>query len=234
MTAVRTIRSRRRRRAASFICLMLAAAVAGCELLSAGGPAPTLFNLTPKSTFTAEVPQITAQLVIEEPIAAGGLDSNRIALRPSPTELKYFAEARWTERAPKMIQTLVVESFENTGKIVAVGRQVIGLRSDFNLKTELREFQAEYFVEKSRPIVRVRINAKLVKQPRQAIIASKSFETELQADGTGMSAIVRAFDAALGTVLKDLVVWTMHTMVTKAGKPRRRSSGLAPAAPPPG
>ena len=59
--------------------------------------------------------------------------------------------------------TLLVESFENTGKIVAVGRQAIGLRSDFNLKSELREFQAEYFGGAKIPTVRVRINTKLIK-----------------------------------------------------------------------
>ena len=83
--------------------------------------------------------------MIEEPVAAGGLDTDAIAIYPSPTEVKYYAGARWTERAPKMIQTLLVESFENSGKITAVGRQAIGLYSDYNLKTELREFQSEQF-----------------------------------------------------------------------------------------
>ena len=53
-----------------------------------------------------------------------------------------------------MIQTLLIESFENTGKIIAVGRQSLGLRSDFNLKLEVREFQAEYFPKDAAPRVR--------------------------------------------------------------------------------
>ena len=43
-----------------------------------------------------------------------------------------------------MVQILVVEFFENAKKILGVGREQIGLRSDFVLKNELREFQAEY------------------------------------------------------------------------------------------
>lgn len=196
----------------AFLAMASAVLLAGCSILPGGGPAPNLYNLTPKSVFRSEVPKIDYQLVIEEPLAAGGLDSNRIALKPTPTELKYFARSRWTERAPKMVQTLIVESFENTGQIVAVGRQVIGLRSDFSLKAELREFQAEYYDGGSVPVVRVRINAKLIRQPRQAIVASQSFEAELRSTGSGIEPIVTAFDEALGKVIKDLVVWTMVGM----------------------
>ncbi len=189
----------------------LAMALAACEIIPGAGPAPSLFNLTPKSTFSEGIELVDWQLVIEEPLAAGGLDSNRIALRPKPTELKYFAEARWTERAPRMVQTLLIESFENTGKIVAVGRQVIGLRADYSLKTELREFQAEYFDNEKVPFVRVRINAKIIRQPRQEIIASLNFEERLEAGGSTMRAIVQSFDQALGKVIKRLVTWTLRT-----------------------
>ncbi len=198
-------------RAHRWAAFALAMALAGCEIIPGAGPAPSLFNLTPKSTFAEGIELVAWQLVIEEPLAAGGLDSNRIALRPMPTELKYFAEARWTERAPRMVQTLLIESFENTDKIVAVGRQVIGLRADYNLKTELREFQAEYFDHSSVPFVRVRINAKIIRQPRQVIIASLSFEERLEADGSSMREIVRSFDRALGKVIKRLVTWALRT-----------------------
>lgn len=188
--------------------------LAGCEgLLSGiGGPPPDLYTLTPKSSFETDLPQIEAQLVVEEPFAAGGLNTDRIVLSDRPTQLKYFAGSKWTERAPRMIQTLMVESFENTGRIVAVGRQAIGLRSDYNLKSELREFQAEYYHGDTRPTVRVRLNVKLVKQPRRVIIASETFEAALQAEGTKMPEIVAAYDEALGRVLRRAVGWTLRTM----------------------
>lgn len=189
----------------------LALLTAACgNLINVTGPPANLYNLTPKSTFVGDLPEADWQLVIEEPLAAGGLDTDRIALRPTPTELKYFAESRWTSRAPRMVQGLLIESFENTGKIIAVGRQAIGLRSDYNLKTELREFQAEYFGDNPVPNIRVRINAKIVKQPRQVIIASRSFEEVFEAHDGSMNAIIEAFDEALGAVLKDVVQWTLQ------------------------
>jgi len=196
-----------------FRCGVVAATlwVTGCAAgLLSSGPPPDLYNLTPKSTFSTGLPKVTWQLVIEEPLASGGLDASQIALRPSPTELKYFAGARWTERAPKMVQTLLIESFENTGSIISVGRQAIGLRSDYNLRTELREFQAEYFSDAKSPSIRVRINAKLITQPRQIILASRSFEFLVDATGSDLASIIEAFDNALGKVIKGLVEWTLE------------------------
>jgi len=187
--------------------------LSSCNVLEIPGPPPDLYNLTPKSTFAPDLPDVPWQLIIEEPIAAGGLDTNRIALRPHATELKFFAGARWTERAPKMIQTLLVESFENTNKIIAVGRQSIGLRADFTLKTELREFQAETNTDNGVIMVRVRINAKIVKQPKRVIVGSKSFEHVVQVkDDNGIHNIVIAFDTASGKVLKKLVEWSLVTL----------------------
>jgi len=196
----------------SGVVVLLAWLPSCTSLFELPGPVPDLYNLTPKSTYPESLPEVDWQLVIEEPIASGGLDSSRIALRPSSTELKYFADSRWTERAPKMVQTLLIESFENTHKIIAVGRQSLGLRSDFNLKIEMREFQAEYFPSNEDAKVRIRINVKIVKQPRREIVASQSFEEIVSFNNDSkMHDIINAFDQATGRVFKHIVMWTLTT-----------------------
>ncbi len=191
----------------------LAAAVGACSLvdLPGSGEAANVFTLSPKSTFVPNLPQVGWQLVVEVPVAAGGLATPRIAVKTKPLEIQYYANAQWTEAAPQMVQTLLVESFENTGKIVAVGRQAIGLRSDYNLISELREFQAEYLDGKPIPAARVRINVKIIKQPRREIIASSTFEQIVPAASTAMSDVVGAFDDALGKVIRRIVEWTLTT-----------------------
>ena len=194
------------------LCILLGSS-GGCNVLEIPGPAPDLYNLTPKSTFSDNLPEVKKQLTIEEPLASGGLDSNRIALHPHSTRLKFFANARWAVRAPKMLQTLLVESFENTNKIISVGRQSIGLRSDYTLKTEVREFQVEHDSEAQTYVVRVRVNAKLVQQPKRVIVGSHSFEHTVEiGDDSDMDSIVIAFDQATGRVLKKLVEWTLQNM----------------------
>jgi cholesterol transport system auxiliary component len=117
-----------------------------------------------------------------------------------------------------MVQTLIVESFENSRRIVAVGRDVVSLRADFVLSTELREFQAEYFDEPS-PRAHVGIIARLVQLPRRAIIGTESFDSSIPAQADTVDAIVAAFDEALGKVLRRLVLWTLKT-----GEAARKSS----------
>ena len=187
-------------------------ALGGCSIPIPGqGEAPKLYTLSPKSTFDKALPRANWQLVVDVPVAAGGLNTNRIALQTKPIEMQYYALAQWTETAPQMVQTLLVESFENTAKIVAVGRQAIGLRSDFNLKSELREFQAEYRDGAKEPTIRVRVNAKVIRQPQRAIIASRNFEQRIASRSGAMDDVVIAFDEALGKVLKEIVEWTLRT-----------------------
>ena len=139
---------------------VMATSAAACGLPGADRAPPRLYVLSPKSTYSPDLPKVEWQLAIDTPIAEAGLASSRIALRHSALSIEYFARAAWTDTAPSMVQTLLVESFENTGKIVAVGRQSIALRGDYVLVTELREFQAEYD-GKAITEVRVRLNAKL-------------------------------------------------------------------------
>ena len=125
---------------------------------------PNLFRLTPKSTFGDDLMPVPWQLVVDQPYAAAAINSARIALMHNPIQIEYYARANWTDRAPDMVQGLIVESFENSGLISSVGRQSAGLRSNFVLLPELREFQAEY-LNGTPPIAHIRINVKLIAMP---------------------------------------------------------------------
>jgi cholesterol transport system auxiliary component len=171
---------------------------------------PDLYRLTPKSTFAADLPTVEWQLLLEQPLTNASIDTTRIGLQKSATSVEYYARSSWSDRAPQMIQTLMVESFENSDRIVAVGRDSVALRADYILKTDLREFQAEYMAGPN-PRVHVTMIARLVKMPRRSIIGSKKFEAVIEARANTMPAIIAAFDEALGKVLKRLVEWTLVT-----------------------
>jgi cholesterol transport system auxiliary component len=202
--------SRRRALAA----LLLASALAGCGAIPGLGPAPNIYQLAPKTNFRLDLPKVDWQLEVEEPLANGGLDTNRIALMTSPIEVKYFADSRWIDRVPKLLQTLLVESFENTGKIVGVGRESAGLRADYVLKSELRQFQAEFTDDSKAPTVRIRLNVKLVSEPREDIIAFHNFEGTAVAAGGDIQSAVLAFNEATNKVLRQVVEWTLSTAPT--------------------
>lgn len=187
----------------------LAAPLAACSLPGGGEP-PQLYTLTPKSTFPPDLPRADWQLAVELPIAAGGLDTARIALQRTPVTLDFFARASWTDTAPRMVQTLLIESFENTGKIVGVSRDSAALRPDYLLKIDLREFQAEYF-DPGHPKVHVRLSLRLVRMPERTILASFTHAEHVAAERGDLRAIAEAFDDALGRVMRRSVEWALRT-----------------------
>lgn len=182
----------------------------GCEILPEVGTPTDLYTLTPKTSFGDPLPKVNWQLIVELPVAAAGLDTARIALQRTPYTLEYYARAAWTDNAPAMVQTLIIESFESTGSILAVGREAIGLRPDYILKTDLREFQAVYYdTDVQAPGILVRMNAKLVQMPERRIVASNTFSQKVQAAGDAFKDIIEAFDEALGHVIKKIVISTL-------------------------
>jgi len=198
-------------------------ALGACELPGGGDP-PRLYTLTPKTTFDPGLPTVPWQLIIEVPVAEASLDTTRIAVQRSPVTVDYYARAAWTDRAPALVQTLLIQSFESTGKIVAVGRESVGLRADYTLKTELRQFEAQQF-EPGAPSIRVRLNAKLVRTETRAIIADFTAENVVKAESGEMEAIVLAFDEALGKTLRRIVEWALRAPA--AAEPPRRGAPRA-------
>jgi len=173
------------------------------------GPPPRLYVLNPKTTFDATLPKVSWQLVVETPSAPASLDTVRIAVQHSPLLLDYYALAAWTDRVPSMVQTLLVSSFENTGKIVAVGRESIGLRADYSLKTDIRHFEVEDTPEG--PSAHVRMVAKLIKMPDRNIVADRTCDYQQVASGKELEAIVDAYNDVLGRCMRRIVEWTLRT-----------------------
>lgn len=193
-----------------FALLCAVPLLAGCigKLPGTGAP-PKLYDLTPKSTFDSNLPSVNWQLIVQEPVAAANIDTSRIVARQTPLTVEYYKGVAWIDRAPRMVQTLIIESFERTNKIVAVGRESIGLRADYVLKPELREFEADY-TKGPVPSVLVRMNVKLIKMPERTIVSSATFEHRVESESTSMDAIVTAYDEALDKVLRRTVEWTLR------------------------
>jgi cholesterol transport system auxiliary component len=185
--------------------------------LLSGGTPPQIYVLSRKTTFAPDLPMVLRQLLVERPDTSAELDTARIALSNTPTTLDYFADAAWTDRAPAMVQQLLIESFEESGKISAVSRDIAALRADYLLLSELRRFVAIYGGAKTPPTVLVRILVRLVKMPDRNIIGQQSAERRLAAPRNDLATIVETFDDALGGVMKDLVEWTLRRMRDDGG-----------------
>ncbi|MHB1217820.1 MAG: ABC-type transport auxiliary lipoprotein family protein [Alphaproteobacteria bacterium] len=202
---------RHRNRSFALLTFVVSLSLAGCisAELPGNGPGPKLYDLSAKSTYDPNLPDVKWQMVVSEPVSASHIDTTRIALRPTPLVVEYYKGVAWADRAPRMVQTLIIESFERTNKILAVGRDGAGLRADYALRTELREFVAIYG-EGPVPQILIRMNAKLVKMPERMIVADDTFEYRVPAAGPDIDSVVAAYNEAMGKVLKRVVEWTLR------------------------
>ncbi len=194
-------------------------ACAGIGTLSRAATPSDLYALTPKSTFSSSLPRLNQQIVVEEPTATAAVDTDQVAVMPNPLQVQYLPNVRWVDRAPLIVQTLLVESFENSGKVAAVGRSGVGLRADYVIVSDLREFQAEVpegAGEDSLLDVRVRLNIKILDAFSEQIIASSGFAKTRKAESDEMIDIAGAFDSALGAAMRDAVEWSIRKINTHA------------------
>jgi cholesterol transport system auxiliary component len=188
--------------------------LAGCgSLLPDTGPAPNIYTLR-AATPAPDAPAVAWHLVVEEPLTSGHLNTDRIAVQPTPYELKYYPDARWSERAPAMVQRRMIEAFANSGKIGAVGSELLGLRADFRLKAELKEFAARFTDGASLPSAHVRMRLTLLGKSRDEVIGVYEIDQRAAAQSGKILDVVAAFDQALAGALAQAVDWTLRAQPT--------------------
>ena len=203
------------RLAAVSVALVLMSGCAGLTTLTTAATPTDLFTLTPKSTFDPSLPRLRHQIVVAEATATAAVSNDRIAVQPSPLKVEFLPGARWVDRAPAIIQTLLIESYENSGKVDAVGRSAVSLRPDYLIVTDVREFQARAApdAQPNDPLqVQVRLNVKVVYADFDRIIASRSFEEIVNTKSDDAEDVAEAFDEALGAVMKGAVQWSVREM----------------------
>lgn len=186
---------------------------AGIGTINRAATPTDLFVLTPKSTFAANLPRLSQQIVIEEPTATAAVDTDQIAVHPTPLQVEYLPGVRWVDRAPLIVQALLIESFENSGKVAAVGRSTVGLRPDYIIVTDVREFQAHLpdGEDEDAPLeIHVRLNLKIIDSFSDQIIGSNSVTEVVNTESDEMLDIAKAFDAALGRAMRDSVEWSIR------------------------
>ena len=193
-----------------FIVVALLPLLAGCGGLLSGPPERQLYRTNPTfAAFPPGLPHRQAQLLVATPSAPAGLDTARVALSRTPVSLDYFADAEWTDRAPFLVQTALLEGFERSTALTGAASSSADLRADFVLETAIRDFEAVYDSPSGPPRVVVGLAVQLVRMPARNIVGSTMVRREMRAAANTIDDVVRAFDAALGGAAGDAVTWTV-------------------------
>lgn len=137
------------------------------------------------------------------PAGAGG---DRILTITGGSEAAYIEGVRWVAPASILFGEAATTAFDASSgpmRLLTRGQtasQVYGLRLD------VRTFETRYAARNAAPTVAVRVHAVLTR-PDNTTVAQRSFEHLARAGDNRVSAIVRAYDAAVAEVMGDVVDW---------------------------
>ena len=150
-----------------------------------------------------------SQILVPEPTALQALNSEQIVVRVSPSEIQYLARSQWSDKLPRMVQSKLVEAYENSGKIGGVGKPGQGLAIDYQVVTDIRAFEIDSS-HGSQAVVE--ISAKILNDRNGTVRAQKVFRAAVPAGGGAADGFVKALDRAFSSVTTQIVDWTLQSI----------------------
>ncbi|WP_297732262.1 ABC-type transport auxiliary lipoprotein family protein [uncultured Maricaulis sp.] len=192
------------------------AALIGLSALSVSACVSLLPEAEPVSVYRLSSPE-PAELAgenwtiieIDTPNAPRGLSGDQIAIMRDGSSLAYIHGARWISPAPRLLQSLVVDTFNARQSGLAPTRADDGVRADYELRLDMQEFEAVYDRgEDAAPIIRVRLAARLVAENGRRFAGARVVTSEVRASANRTTAIVAAFDQAAREASREIADWT--------------------------
>jgi ABC-type uncharacterized transport system auxiliary subunit len=195
--------------------------LAGCSILGAGNARErsTIYDLDPRVAADPSWPSVDWQLSLPSAGASRVTDSLRIAVRPTPNELQVYKGAVWSRSPTDMVETAILRTLEDSGKIAAVARQGSGISADYKLVLELRRFESAYTTAGMPPTVKIELNAKLLRSAdqrddlRALIVNARKSSEQLEATLTTANRAMEGFDRELVDKLPGLIARLDSTLV---------------------
>jgi phospholipid/cholesterol/gamma-HCH transport system substrate-binding protein len=186
--------------------------VAGLERFTGAARAQArVFDLSPATPDPLPAQCPTSRLLVLEPTALALIDAERVQITGAVGDQTDLAQIRWPDILSKVLQTRIVQSFENAGYSGAVPRTMEDVQTDNRLMTNVRAFEVEVDRE---AVARVEIAAKIV-DPDGAVVASRIFRGAQQRGAQTVEAAMEALVAASRGVLGELVVWGCDALAAR-------------------
>ncbi|MCQ1765013.1 ABC-type transport auxiliary lipoprotein family protein [Neorhizobium galegae] len=149
------------------------------------------------------------QILVPEPTALKLLNSEQVIVRVSPSEIQYLADSRWGDRLPALVQSKLVEAFENSGRLGGVGKPGQGLAIDYQVVTDIRAFEV---TAGSPRLANVEISAKILNDRNGTVRAQSVFKATSPVSGAENRDFIEALDRAFAKVGAEIVDWSLKSM----------------------
>ncbi|GGL11655.1 ABC-type transport auxiliary lipoprotein family protein [Caulobacter rhizosphaerae] len=127
-------------------------------------------------------------------------------------EAAYIADARWVSPAIVLFDEAVARAFESDASPARLVTRGEALKASMALRLEVRSFETDYVDgPKAAPDVLVEIRAVTTRSNDRALLGDKVFVARVKAADNRLSAIIPAYDQAVGQALSEIVDWVGET-----------------------
>lgn len=178
----------------------------GCvSLLPESSPPKPRYQIVAATTPDQGATALSWSLIIADPRTTRVYDSVRVAVKTAPGKIEYYAGAEWADRAPRLFQIALVETFQDSERILSVGDPSGVPIGDLTLQTEIRD--ASLNVQDGNSNVDVSIYARLT-NGKGTVHAVRKFESKKTATTKQADDVMAAYNAAFGEVITAITAWT--------------------------
>ncbi len=200
--------------------------LAGLERMTGGVRGPDsdkAFDLIAATKFDGAPKLLRGQLVVPEPSAIIQVNTQNILFRPGPNDPPAVPGPRWADNVTVLVQSKIVQSFENAGYIGSVNKSGDAVTGDFQLVTDIRNFQ---MLTGPTPMAEIEFSAKIADNSGK-ILDAKLFRATAPATAADTAPAVEALNAAFGQAATNLVNWAALVL-----EQTEEPAEVAPPAPP--
>lgn len=176
--------------------------VAGCSILPKSEP-QTRYNL-PATAMQSTAVQKNVSLYVAAPQANRLINSNRVLVQPTGSEIQIYKGTQWADNAPVLLRERFVQAFTDARLFNAVSSDA-ALKTDFALEGYLSHFQVQY--QNDQPVVVVQFDAQLINRLDSSIVQTQRFTLNQPAADTSVPAVIQAFGLASDQLSVQLVDW---------------------------
>jgi cholesterol transport system auxiliary component len=191
-----SVRTPRRASIPLLSCLAVAGLAAGCSSSSSVAN----FDLTAPRQVRAGSAAV-GQVAVAEPAAVQPLESEKIVVKDASGAVAAVGGGQWADRLPRLVQSRLIQTFENSSGLKAVSRPGDRVTPDFQLTSEIRAFQ----IEAASGQAVVELSVKIVNDRSGRIAATRIFTGRVPVGTIDAGNAAQALDRALSIVLTDIV-----------------------------
>ncbi len=201
-------------RIAKALFVLLALGLSGCITVFPKTKPSQLYRFDGRQTVIAAANPAGTRVGV---VRAGGSFNAAAAgdriLTVTGSQVAYLAQSRWAEPADTLFNEALLGAF-NAGpgptRLVIRGEPA---RADYTLRLDVQRFEAVYdHGPRSAPDVRIEVHMVLIRASDRVLVKDETIAVQARATDNRVSAIVAAFDKAVGEALAAIVTNTNSSL----------------------